>query len=267
MGIITISRGSYSNGKFIAENLAEALGYTCISRDILLETSEHFNIPELKLARAIHDAPSFLNRVQHGREKFIAYIKETLLEHVMQDNVVYHGLAGHFLLKGIPNILKVRITADLDYRVEQEMKRKSISAKKARLLLVKDDEERRKWGMRLYGADTNDSALYDVVFHIDNLRKQEVVEILTDIAKRETFQTTEETKKVLAKHYLAAKVHSAIIDDFPTSKVYTHNDSIVVSIETSMALEEKTREKIYSLTRNVTEHRNIKISILPIDVD
>jgi len=267
MGVITISRGSYSKGKYIAEKVAEALGYECISRDILLETSEHFNIPELKLARAIHDAPSFLNRVQHGREKFIAYIRETLLEHALKGDVVYHGLAGHFLLRGIPNILKVRITADLDYRVAEEMKRESISEKKARHLLVKDDDERRKWGMRLYGIDTADNSLYDAVFHIDNLQADDVVEILIDMVKRDNFSIGEKTRHLIERHYLAAKVHSAIIDDFPTSSVYAQNGSVIVSLEAAMALEETAREKIYGLTRNIIEHREIKISILPIDVD
>ena len=54
MPIITISRGSYSKGKEIAEKLAAKLNYECISRDILLEASEEFNIPEVKLIRALH---------------------------------------------------------------------------------------------------------------------------------------------------------------------------------------------------------------------
>ena len=47
MSIVTISRGSYSRGKQVAEKLAEALGYECISREIIIEASELFNIPEL----------------------------------------------------------------------------------------------------------------------------------------------------------------------------------------------------------------------------
>lgn len=35
MAIITISRGSYSKGKEVAEKVAEKLGYECISRDVL----------------------------------------------------------------------------------------------------------------------------------------------------------------------------------------------------------------------------------------
>jgi hypothetical protein len=112
MSIVTISRGSYSRGKEVAEELAQKLGYRCFSRDILIKASEQFNIPEIKLIRAIHDAPSILDRFTFGKERYVAYIRSALLEQVQKDDVVYHGLAGHFFLQGIPHVLKVRITAD-----------------------------------------------------------------------------------------------------------------------------------------------------------
>ena len=62
MSIITISRGSYSKGREIAEKVARKLNYECLSRDIVLEASEEFNVPEIKLVRAIHDAPSMLEK-------------------------------------------------------------------------------------------------------------------------------------------------------------------------------------------------------------
>ena len=118
MGVITISRGSYSKGKEIAEKLAQHLGYECISREILLETSDHFNIHELKLTRAIHDAPSIFDRFKHGKEKYIIFLREAFLEHIRKDNVIYHGLAGHFFCQGIPSILKVRINANLEKDID-----------------------------------------------------------------------------------------------------------------------------------------------------
>ena len=73
MAIITISRGSYSRGKEIAEKVAEKLGYECIGRDTLIEASEQFNIPEIKLIRAIQDAPSILERFGYVKEKYFTY--------------------------------------------------------------------------------------------------------------------------------------------------------------------------------------------------
>ncbi|MBU1340299.1 MAG: cytidylate kinase-like family protein [Proteobacteria bacterium] len=149
--IITISRGSYSKGKEVAEKLASKLGYECISRDILLETSAQFNIPEIKLIRALHDAPTILGRFHDGKKQYVSYIRSALLQHMLKDNIVYHGLAGHYFLQDIPHVLKIRIIADMEDRVKEEMNRADISAKDALYLLQKDDDERRKWGLHLYG--------------------------------------------------------------------------------------------------------------------
>ncbi|MEW5817404.1 MAG: cytidylate kinase family protein, partial [Spirochaetota bacterium] len=101
MSIITISRGSYSRGETVATKVAAKLGYECIGRDVLLEASKEFNIPGVKLVRAIHDAPSILDRFTYGKEKYIAYIQAALLKHLQKDKVVYHGLAGHFFIRNI----------------------------------------------------------------------------------------------------------------------------------------------------------------------
>ena len=55
MAIITISRGSYSKGNSVAEKVAQTLGYRCTGREVILEASKEFNIPEVKLVRAIHN--------------------------------------------------------------------------------------------------------------------------------------------------------------------------------------------------------------------
>lgn len=107
MPVVTISRGSYSRGKEVAEALAEELNYECISREILNEASKEFNIPEIKLARALHDAPSLLNHFQKARESYLNYFKSAFLEHMERGNIVYHGLAGHFFLQDIQHVLKV----------------------------------------------------------------------------------------------------------------------------------------------------------------
>ena len=186
MSIITISRGSYSRGKEVAEKVAAALGYECISREILLEASEQFNIPEIKLVRAIHDAPSILERFTYGKERYVSYLKAALMKHIQKDNVVYHGLAGHFFLQEIPHVFKVRIVADLEDRIAEEMKRENISAAEARHILKKDDDERRRWSIQIFGVDTWDPMLYDMVLHIKSIKVDDAVELILQAAKLPT---------------------------------------------------------------------------------
>ena len=267
MGVITISRGSYSKGKETAERLAQHLGYECISRDILLETSAQFNIDELKLIRAIHDAPSVFERFKRGKEKYIIFIREAFLEHIRKDNVIYHGLAGHFFCQGIPNILKVRINANLEDRIKEEMRREHISEKEARHILKKDDEERRKWGMHLYGMDTKDSSLYDIVLHIDSLKVDDAVEILAEIAKRPCFQTTQESQMMIEDYHVTAQALETLFDRFPSAQVKCKNGVVFVTIETALSQEQAVIKNIIDglMEKNIDGIKDIKVNTVLFD--
>ena len=267
MGIITISRGSYSKGKEIAEKLSQKMDYECVSREILLETSAQFNIDEIKLVRAIHDAPSIFDRFKHGKEKYIAFIREAFLAHIRRGNVVYHGLAGPFFCMGIPNILRVRILSSLENRIKEEMQRENISEKEARYILKKDDEERRKWGMYLHGVDTNDPSLYDIVLHIDNLQVDDAVDILANVAQRPCFQTTAASEAILKDHYLAAKAKETLLDRFPSAEITCHHSIVYVTIETDLSLEKKVTDEIFGnlSSAGVADIENIKVNVIPFE--
>ena len=264
MAIITISRGSYSKGKEIAEKLAGRLGYECISRDILIEASEHFNVPEVKLVRALHDSPSFLDRFSHGKEKYVAFIREAFLERVRNDNIVYHGLAGHFFVRDVQNVLKCRIIANLEDRVREEIKRENISAEKARFILHKDDEERRKWGMALYGIDTWDPGLYDIVLHIDSMKADDAVDILFHAARQPCFQLTDESRRTLSDLLIAARSHAALIDNFPTARVTCKNGVAFVSVNAPLLHERDAIAQVKNLIGSIEGIQEIRTTILPL---
>jgi cytidylate kinase len=252
MSIITISRGSYSRGKEVAEKLARKLGYDCLSRDILLEASAEFNIPEIKLVRALHDAPTVLERFIHGKERYLSYLRSALLHNVLKDNVVYHGLAGHYFLQDIPHVLKVRIIADTEDRVKEEMKRENISEEEARYILKKDDEERRKWGLQVYGIDTWDPNLYDMVLHVRRLTVEDAVEIIFATVQKPIFQTTSKSQKIIRELALSAKVQTSLIKIAPMVKV-TADDGVVSigNIDDSVAVKNEVMAEIKKLAGGV----------------
>jgi cytidylate kinase len=219
MAIITISRGSYSRGKEVAEALAAKLDYECVSRDILLETCQEFSIPEIRLVKALHDAPSVLDRFNHGRERYMSYFRAAFLKHMAKDNIVYHGLSGHFFLQGIDHAIKVRIIANMADRIKEEIKRENSSAEEARYILKKDDDERRKWGMSLYGKDTWNCSLYDLVFRIDIMTVEDVVGVLEGIIQQGRFDATPESTALLKEQALVASIHATIVDIAPHATV------------------------------------------------
>jgi len=259
MPIITISRGSYSRGKEVAEKVAQRLGYACIARDVLMEASQDFNIPEIKLVRAIHDAPSILDRFGYRKEKYVAYIQKALLHHFQKDNVVYHGLAGHFFLKGISHVLKVRILAEMEDRVKLEMERHGIAEKEARRILEQDDEERRKWSQYLYGIDTRDPSLYDLVVHVKKVSVDDAVEIICNTVELADFRTTPESQKAMDDLMLSAEVKAALVNLKPDIEVAAKDGIVHIATTVPESQEEALVQKILKTGKGIQGVRDIQV--------
>ena len=215
-------------GKAVAEKVAEQLGYDVVSRDLLLSASERFHVPEIRLVRAIHDAPGILSRLRHSKQSYLAYIQAALTERVSRDNVVYHGLAGHLLLWQIPGVLKVRITADLETRVANEVEREGISAREAREIILEDDHQRRKWTQSLHGFDPWDSNLYDLVIRIDRLTVDDAVDFICRAAKHEGFRTNDKLLQTMKDLALASRIKTYLVEDFPAVGVSCEYGNVII---------------------------------------
>jgi len=263
MAIITISRSSFSAGQEIAEKVAAKLGYRCISRDVLLEASEEFNIAEVKLVRALHDAPSILDRFTHGKERFVAFIRQAFLEQVQGDNVVYHGLAGHFFVEGVRHVLKVRVFADFEERVAREMESEGVSRETAIQTLRKDDDERRKWSMALYGVDTSDATLYDMVIHLFKIAVDDAVDIISHTAELPPFKADAASQNKLNDLLLRAQVASAIVDKWPRARVTAHQGKVIVLVEAPLAHETRISREVGDLVKHLKDVKSLRVRVRP----
>lgn len=219
MAIISISRAYCSNGKLIAEKVAERLGYECISSEIILEASDILNVTDVKLAKAIHDGPSFLERITHGKEKYVAYVRAALLDHIKRDNVVYHGLAGHFFLQDISHAVKIRIVTDFDSRISEQMARENIAEAQARKRLHNDDAERRKWSRYIYGIDTSEPELYDFVLNLNQMSVDDCINMICHSSSFSSFEKTPESEKKLNDMAMAATAEAMLIDKYYDASV------------------------------------------------
>jgi cytidylate kinase len=259
MAIITISRGSYSKGREVAEKVAEELGYECLSREVILDASDRYHIPELKMVKAIHDAPSLLERLGHAKHAFLAYYQSALTRAVQTDNVVYHGLAGHVLLKGVPHVLKVRIIADLEDRVIDEMKREKSGEQEARSLILRDDQERRRWTQSLYGVDPWDSSLYDLVIHIHKFTVADAVDFICRAAFLEPFATTARSQQKIDDLALASHVKAVLVEIHPEVRVACEYGNVLVYTGSDHRTVHKLEDKARTLSRQVEGVNHIEV--------
>lgn len=229
MAIITISRGCFSHGQKIAEKVAGTLGYECVSREILVDAAQWFDVSERKLIKSLHDAPNILERITHGKAKYLSQIQAVLLEHVKKDNVVYHGHAGHLLLTEIPQVLKVRIIAEIADRVALLQQRQNLSRDQALKFIENEDKHRTNWTRYLYKMDLNDPRLYDIVINIGQLTIRDACELVCTAAQSSTYKVTLETKKMLSDLAIVCHIRAAL-QEICEAKISSNDGDVHIKV-------------------------------------
>jgi len=213
MAIITISRGTFSGGKALAECLAERLGYECLSREVILDAASGYGIPAEKLTAAMEKPPSFWQQLTGERVDYLQYVRAALCERAMKGNLVYHGHAGHLLLAGVSHVIRVRVIADMEQRIKAAMRDQKLDRSTAIAYIKRVDKERVKWTRFLYGVDWHDPSLYDVVLNLSHISIRGACETIVRMAELDEFQPTRESVKALEDLTIASRVWAALAKD------------------------------------------------------
>ncbi len=232
MSVITISRGTASGGKMLAECLARKLGYKCIDRDIIVERAAAFGVSQEALRTALEQPPKFFGQSKHTRYVYLALIQAALTQEVWNGSAIYHGLAGHLLLAGVPHVLRTRIIAPMEFRIRMVEERMKLPRTEAVAYLEKTDQERRKWTHFLYGVDWGDASLYDIVLNLEHVTVEEACETICAMTLLKSFQFTPECEQAMDDVALASRIRANLAIDPATSdlelEVAAHSGSVIV---------------------------------------
>ncbi|MEF8823677.1 MAG: cytidylate kinase family protein [Desulfohalobiaceae bacterium] len=215
MAIITISRGSFSGGTQLADHIAQKLSCTHISREMLVNIAQEKGVSLKKLSRALEEKPTLLESMT-DRVHYLTYIQQALARAVQkEENVVYDGLAGHLLFKGVPNLLRVKVIADMEYRIEAVMERMGYTKREEAFNFIRNvDAKREKWTRALYQCDWKDPFLYDLTINLEQMSIAGASEIVCHTANLEEFKRTPEMQKKIDDFTLCTDARAAIASDF-----------------------------------------------------
>lgn len=166
MAIITISRGTMSGGRAVAECLAERLDYPCVAREVLQDAALRLELPEEVVREKFETPPDLWARLSRDREIYLLAVKTVLADRCRSGKLVYHGLAGQFMLAELPSVLRIRLIAPMEKRVRYLTGRHHrLTPSSAREFIENVDRERERWVKGLFDADVHDPFLYDVTIN------------------------------------------------------------------------------------------------------
>jgi cytidylate kinase len=211
MAIITISRQMGSGGIPIAQKVAEKLGYTLVDGDAIMEVADQYGLTRESLELADEKPPHFSEKLDVKHEIALHLIELIILEYALKGKVILYGRGGQDLLEGINSVLRVRVIAPFEERVERWAEREWLDPDRARMLVRRSDQQRAGFIKYYFDRDWDDPLGYDLVINTERLSEESAVRLICDGVKdRNLVESKAVNKKVLADLVLRKRAEIAI---------------------------------------------------------
>lgn len=227
-----ISRGTFSGGKAVAEELAARLNYPCISNEVIYDAAEEFGVPEQRLNIVLQEPPRAWRQRPGRRLAHMNFVRAALLKRASSGNLVYHGYAGHLLLPEVSHVIRVRIIADMAYRIKAAMQTEGLTKRQALEEIKQLDNKAMKWTQALYGVQWQDPALYDLVLNLNAMEIPSAVDLIVHTTQLPDFQPTPKSLEAFENLLLSSLVWAQLASDrfTKTANVRVTSDKGIVTI-------------------------------------
>ncbi len=150
--IVTIGRQHGSNGRDIARALAKEMGYTCFDKEIVDTAAENSSFSkeilhsydEKRVSPYIVPVPHYLGLNESFRLNMqVASAQfEAIRSLAEQGDCIFVGRCADYVLRKEPELLRVFIMADEDFRINTMMEKQGLNESEARRLIRQVDKDR-----------------------------------------------------------------------------------------------------------------------------
>ncbi len=157
MAVITISREIYSEGSYIGEKVAEALGYHFVDKSTIEKVFAEHSIVQFK--EVYESVLGFWARFDDMRTTTIRFLKQAILALARHGEMVIVGRGAFAVLGGFADVLNVRVQAPFPVRVRLAMEKEKITeSDRAEALLKEGDGMREAFVKSFYDIRWEDAA-------------------------------------------------------------------------------------------------------------
>lgn len=184
-----------SGGRALAQCLSANLGYPIVGREVLQEAAEAVGATEEAFRGKFETTPGFWSRLTKARETYILAVQTALAEWCTRGDLVYHGLSGQHLLKGLPGVFRVRLVAPMEMRTKALLEsHPQMTVSQAEGFIQEVDQDRARWVKVMYDAEVTDSHLYDLTLNLETHTIESACATIATAVAQPRFQITDEVE-------------------------------------------------------------------------
>lgn len=212
MTIVAMGREMGSRGKEVADGVAAGLGAVVVHYEIIDHLGDRNRVRKSHVVRLLEQGDD-LGRPLTQDETLPTILSATEILEIasIPESVVLRGWGGVALLREIPHVVRVRITAPLEIRVRNLM----ASVRQADEALIREeirlfDEAHAAVMRRHFNVDYRDPSLYDLVLDTSELPPQECAQCIVDFTRDKRFIETRTSRMRLVSLTTAAHVRALL---------------------------------------------------------
>jgi Cytidylate kinase-like family len=204
--LITLSREYGAGGSEVGLLLGDRLGWPVIDHELVGKLAARLSCEEGEIVAMDEHAPSFLERLAavatvtapesrvHSRpwttdpDCVAAAAREVLLEAAQNPPVIIVGHGGNCLFRGRPDVLRVRVVAPFELRVQRVARRTGVTSRRAAADVRRRDGDRQQYLQRYYKTDTNDPTGYDLQINTGTVSLEAAAQLVLHLVRSGALQ-------------------------------------------------------------------------------
>lgn len=266
MAIVTIFSATFGDDEELARNVARALDCRCVGRELLAEAARRAQVPEAKLDEIIEKEPRWWEGWQENLRPYRIALQAAMSEAALAENLVYYGHVGHGLLPGIRHVVRVLLTAPMEFRLELVHLRQGLESKAARRYIEHVDKAHTRRLMALFGSDWRDPGQYTFILNMAQMTSSGAEKLIVQTAKLFDYQPTAESRQALADLALSNRVEAHLqasprLKNLPISVKARDGEIALSGVIPAISASEITRyvEKISGVRKVVTDFTSLYV--------
>ena len=252
MSIIIISSDSQEIEQKTAELISESLDYRTINRNgILPAVAGKYSVSEDELVKVLEKRPSVFRSSTRQWNLLLSYIQEVVVEELLQDNLVCHGLASHLYVLGVSHVLRVRILSKEDEKIREVMAHTGINRQAAQKLLGKEKKYRAQWSSDLYDMDETDSSRYDLSINLNNIDLEEAIKLIKETISYRRFKAMTYSIRCIEDLAIVSRARAILLKRFPDVKIQASGGRLIISLLSLKREKTKKTKIIKEMTNDI----------------
>ena len=227
MPLVAMTREMGSLGKDVAAGVAARSGRKVVYHEIIEPIASKMRLRKSHVERFLDGRAGLWEKLTTDKTSLSIFTADETFRFLRDgQTAVIRGWGAVHLLRNIPHVVRVRVCAPLETRVQRMMERLATDNRETVENEIQMSEEAHSAiTKRHFGVNWRDPELYDLVLCTERLSVDECVDEIDGMMQRQCFQETEDSRRMVENLATEWAVRSALRRDERTSRTHVTIES------------------------------------------